>query len=148
MKTVRSALFVSDDLYKSCCNVLYSHNDICLLSFSMAEVKELGADVSSFTEEKSAIVKDTATKTTTTTTKTLPLDSQASGLTSSEKRLRALKKKLQQIEALKEKRDCGEVLEKTQVRSVSNGWQNQSNEIWLITRNANNAIGPLHKCVT
>jgi len=86
---------------------------------SLAEVKELGADVSSFTEEKSAIVKDTATKTTTTTTKTLPLDSQASGLTSSEKRLRALKKKLQQIEALKEKRDCGEVLEKTQLDKIS-----------------------------
>lgn len=78
-------------------------------SFSMAEVESLGADVSSCVEAKS--VKEN----TTTTTETPPSVSQASGLTSVEKRLRALKKKLQQIEALKEKRDQGQVLEKTQV---------------------------------
>ena len=77
----------------------------------MAEVEELGADVTSVTEVTEAAGKNTAA----TTTKAPPSESQASGLTSAEKRLRALKKKLQQIEALKEKKSYGEVLEKTQV---------------------------------
>lgn len=77
----------------------------------MAEVESLGADISSCIEEKSVPEN-------TTTTETPPSVSQASGLTSVEKRLRALKKKLQQIETLKEKRDHGEVLEKTQVSLI------------------------------
>ena len=48
----------------------------------------------------------------------MPSNSQASGLTSAEKRLRTLKKKLQQIENLKEKRDRGDELEKTQVCGI------------------------------
>lgn len=74
----------------------------------MAEVESLGADISSCVEAKSANEK-------TTTAETPPTVTQASGLTTVEKRLRALKKKLQQIESLKEKRDKGEVLERTQV---------------------------------
>lgn len=72
----------------------------------MAEVEDLGANVSSCIEAQS--VQET-------TTETPPSVSQASGLTSAEKRIRALKKKLQQIEALKEKRELGQILEKTQV---------------------------------
>ena len=74
----------------------------------MAEVEDLGADVSSCIEAQSVQDK-------TTTPETPPSVSLASGLTSAEKRIRALKKKLQQIEALKEKRELGQVLEKTQV---------------------------------
>jgi len=74
----------------------------------MAEVEDLGADISSCIEAQS--VKDK-----TAPTETPPSVSQASGLTSAEKRIRALKKKLQQIEALKEKQEHGQVLEKTQV---------------------------------
>ena len=70
----------------------------------MAEVEDLGADISSCVQTQSGKEKETP-----------PSVSQASGLTSAEKRLRALKKKLQQIEALKEKRELGQVLEKTQV---------------------------------
>ena len=72
----------------------------------MAEVEDLGADISSCTQTQSLKEKETPTP---------PSVSQASGLTSAEKRIRALKKKLQQIEALKEKRELGQVLEKTQV---------------------------------
>lgn len=70
----------------------------------MAEVEDLGADISSCIQTQSANEKETP-----------PSVSQASGLTSAEKRIRALKKKLQQIDALKEKRELGQVLEKTQV---------------------------------
>ena len=70
----------------------------------MTEVEDLGGDISSCVEVQEK----------TTNTETPPSVSQASGLTV-EKRLRALKKKLQQIEALKEKRELGQVLEKTQV---------------------------------
>lgn len=70
----------------------------------MAEVEDLGADISSCTQTQSVEEKETP-----------PSVSQASGLTSAVKRIRALKKKLQQIEALKEKRELGQVLEKTQV---------------------------------
>lgn len=71
----------------------------------MAEVEDLGGDISSCVEVQEK----------TTSTETPPSVSQDSGLTSVEKRLRALKKKLQQIEALKEKRELGQVLEKSQV---------------------------------
>ena len=74
----------------------------------MTEVEDLGADISSCIEVQRVIEK-------TTITETPPSVSQASGLTSVEKRIRALKKKLQQIEVLKQKRELGEVLEKTQV---------------------------------
>ncbi|XP_020632067.1 eukaryotic translation initiation factor 2A-like [Orbicella faveolata] len=79
---------------------------------SMAEVEDLGADISSCIDAQSVKEK-------TTTTETPPSVSQASGLTSAEKRIRALKKKLQQIEALKEKRELGQVLEKTQLDKIS-----------------------------
>lgn len=75
---------------------------------SMAEVEDLGADISSCIQTQSVKEKETP-----------PSVSQASGLTSAEKRLRALKKKLQQIEALKEKRELGQVLEKTQLDKIS-----------------------------
>lgn len=78
----------------------------------MAEVEDLGADISSCIDAQSVKEK-------TTTTETPPSVSQASGLTSAEKRIRALKKKLQQIEALKEKRELGQVLEKTQLDKIS-----------------------------
>lgn len=79
----------------------------------MAEVESLGADISSCAEAKSVKEK-------TTTAETPPAVTQGSGLTTVEKRLRALKKKLQQIESLKDKRDKGEVLEKTQVSLTLN----------------------------
>ena len=82
----------------------------------MTDLEELGADVSSITEEKQAPVKKITTAT--TATKMPPSDSQASGLTSTEKRLRALKKKLQQIDNLKDKRGRGVELEKTQVWGI------------------------------
>ena len=80
-------------------------------SFSLTEVESLGADVSSCSEAKTVQEK-------TKTTETPPTVSQTSGLTPTEKRLRALKKKLQQIDSLKEKRENGEVLEKTQVSLI------------------------------
>ena len=82
----------------------------------MAEVEELGADISSIKQEKNTVVENISK--TTISTKPTPSDTQASSLTPAEKRLRALKKKKQQIEGLKEKRDQGETLEKTQVRAL------------------------------
>ena len=70
----------------------------------MAEVQELGADVAS-TKMANSLTAASAHAPST----------EASGLTSIERRLKQLKKKLQQIKGLKEKRDRGEVLEKTQV---------------------------------
>lgn len=81
----------------------------------MTDLEELGADVSSLTEEKQSPVKNITVTTATVATELPPSGLQASGLTSAEKRLRALKKKLQQIENLKDKRDLGVELEKTQV---------------------------------
>lgn len=81
----------------------------------MTDLEELGADVSSLTEEKQSPVKNVTVTTATVATELPPSGLQASGLTSAEKRLRALKKKLQQIENLKDKRDLGVELEKTQV---------------------------------
>lgn len=86
---------------------------------SMTDLEELGADVSSLTEEKQSPVKNITVTTATVATELPPSDSQASGLTSAEKRLRALKKKLQQIENLKDKRDRGVELEKTQLDKIA-----------------------------
>lgn len=75
---------------------------------SMAEVQELGADVAS-TKMANSLTAASAHAPST----------EASGLTSIERRLKQLKKKLQQIKGLKEKRDRGEVLEKTQLDKIS-----------------------------
>ncbi|XP_068687844.1 partner of Y14 and mago-like isoform X2 [Montipora foliosa] len=75
---------------------------------SMAEVQELGADVAS-TKMPNSLTAASAHAPST----------EASGLTSIERRLKQLKKKLQQIKGLKEKRDRGEVLEKTQLDKIS-----------------------------
>ena len=82
----------------------------------MAEVEDLGGDISSLKDEDSAVINKTKT---TSTNPPYSGDLPASGLTPAEKRLRALKKKLQQIENLKEKMEHGETLEKTQVRALS-----------------------------
>ena len=82
----------------------------------MAEVEDLGGDISSLKDEDSAVINKTKT---TSTNPPYSGDQPASGLTPAEKRLRALKKKLQQIENLKEKMEHGETLEKTQVRALS-----------------------------
>ena len=82
----------------------------------MAEVEDLGGDISSLKHEDSAVINKTKT---TSTNPPYSGDLPASGLTPAEKRLRALKKKLQQIENLKEKMEHGETLEKTQVRALS-----------------------------
>ena len=81
----------------------------------MAEVEDLGGDISSLKDEDSAVINKTKT---TSTNPPYSGDQPASGLTPAEKRLRALKKKLQQIENLKEKMEHGETLEKTQVRAL------------------------------
>ena len=81
----------------------------------MAEVEDLGGDISSLKDEDSAVINKTKT---TSTNPPYSGDLPASGLTPAEKRLRALKKKLQQIENLKEKMEHGETLEKTQVRAL------------------------------
>jgi len=82
----------------------------------MAEVEDLGGDISSLKDEDSAVINKTKT---TSTNPPYSGDLPASGLTPAEKRLRALKKKHQQIENLKEKMEHGETLEKTQVRALS-----------------------------
>ena len=82
----------------------------------MGEVEDLGGDISSLKDEDSAVINKTKT---TSTNPPYSGDLPASGLTPAEKRLRALKKKLQQIENLKEKMEHGETLEKTQVRALS-----------------------------
>ena len=82
----------------------------------MAEVEDLGGDISSLKDEDVAVINKTKT---TSTNPPSSADLPASGLTPAEKRLRALKKKLQQIENLKEKIEHGETLEKTQVRALS-----------------------------
>ena len=81
----------------------------------MAEVEDLGGDISSLKDEDSAVINKTKT---TSTNPPYSGDLPASGLTPAEKSLRALKKKLQQIENLKEKMEQGETLEKTQVRAL------------------------------
>lgn len=79
---------------------------------SLEEVEMLGADTSSCSETK--FVQETKSN-----SESPPQVSQASGLTPSEKRLRTLKKKLQQIESIKEKREKGEVLETTQLDKIA-----------------------------
>ena len=81
----------------------------------MAEVEDLGGDISSLKDEDFAVIDNNKT---TSPNPPSSEDQPASGLTPGEKRLRALKKKLQQIENLKEKREHGETLEKTQVRAL------------------------------
>lgn len=82
----------------------------------MAEVEDLGGDISSLKDEGSAVINKTKT---TFTNPPYSGDQPASGLTPAEKRLRALKKKLQQIENLKEKMEHGETLEKTQLDKIT-----------------------------
>lgn len=72
----------------------------------------LGADTSTCFETK--FVQETKSA-----SESPPSVLEASGLTPTEKRLRTLKKKLQQIESIKEKREKGEVLETTQVSCSS-----------------------------
>lgn len=72
----------------------------------------LGADTSTCFETK--FVQETKS-----VSESPPSVLEANGLTPTEKRLRTLKKKLQQIESIKEKREKGEVLETTQVSCSS-----------------------------
>ena len=78
-------------------------------------MEELGADISSLKDGDTVVLSK---KKITSTNPPSSADSQATGHTPAERRLRALKKKLQQIDNLKEKREQGEILEKTQVRTL------------------------------
>lgn len=79
---------------------------------SMKEFEMLGADTSTCFETK--FVQETKS-----VSESPPSVLEASGLTPTEKRLRTLKKKLQQIESIKEKREKGEVLETTQLDKIA-----------------------------